>query len=166
MDSPAQLIQDLREIAQSVDTSSILQTQDRVTATLTIHHEHQGEGPVGAEFRFSNMLESFGEQPENRRIKVTNKWTPLKFAYLEDSQIGYIVIDNGAGRNLMVLSTQEEKDLHSRQVVRLMINKSVKLVVRPGRFILVEIEHDKKHGPLQIKCDVGTCNVKVWAFPK
>jgi hypothetical protein len=146
------------------DEAHPLEHKDRLTCAFSMTHEHIGYQPMGCDIRFSDMLESFDEQPVMRRITVTKEEKPLDLGHLEPEHIGYIVVESRVGKSLLKIPSEEEKAVHKQQTIRIRSNgDGMGLMVPPGKFICVCLEDPSD---LWISCDVGTCKAVLWIYPR
>lgn len=142
-----------------------LQTRDRLTAQVNIYHEHWGEQPVAAHCSTQRFLDT-QEQPFQRRITVGPEWVPLSRAWgtmLES--VGVILLENRAGRSLMVTPTDEEWEVIQDSVIQVAIQKEAHFPfarIVAGAFLLLEPEEPEL---LHVRCPHPT-PLLVWAFPR
>lgn len=100
---------------------------DRITVTGFIHHEHAGDKPITISLMASLMLKTI-HQPVMRRLEVGPKSTNISTEWIPTKDVGLIVVENRAGKNMLVNPNKEEKIRIDKQV--LLINGVIEL--RPG----------------------------------
>ncbi len=83
-----------------------LETHDRVTMTLSAHHQHHGNDPTSCAGRYNRFLE-FIEDPYKRNIKVSPTKTKLDVGWLEEP--AYLFIENRVGLTKSTIPSPEEK---------------------------------------------------------
>ncbi len=116
-----------------------LETHDRVTMTLSAHHQHHGNDPTSCAGRYNRFLE-FIEDPYKRNIKVSPTKTKLDVGWLEEP--AYLFIENRVGLTKSTIPSPEEKAEDEAQIVELYLDKGSDnpVLIRPfGGFIFLEV---------------------------
>jgi len=131
----------LRALARPVEIRQDQVRKDRLTATVTVNHELYGEQPTSAAHQFSALLEEGGE-PYIRKLLIPTEWQRLDMQWVTNP--GFIAIENRAGLGMAVNPSAEERERLTKQVILVGFGTEeaaddVPLVVRPGRFMAVEL---------------------------
>lgn len=105
---------------------------DRLTVQLTVYHQRCGENPTSITPSFVAALEEV-EQPYSRQLKVGTEWMLLDFGWLEGKQ-GEIIIENRAGKGLIVTPSKAQQELTKRQylIIGIEDDKDSSNIVRAG----------------------------------
>jgi hypothetical protein len=135
---------------------------DRLTAQLTIVHEHCCEPPIPIHPQFTRLLETT-EQVWGRRQKVNCTPTPLDLGWLKDLPISYLILVNNAGLGGTANPTEEEKRIIDETVIQLRDSDGLNLWrIRPrGGFHAGE---PGAPGTLVVSCPHNT-EIMVYAIP-
>lgn len=93
--------------------------KDRLTLVASIYHEHPGEEPFSFAFQASRSLPSCDDQVYQRRLTLSEIWTPLDLGWFKDTpeRIGYICIENLEGRIKHTYPTEEQRREMAKKVV-------------------------------------------------
>lgn len=135
--------------------------QDRVTITFQLSHEHVGASPFSVAQSFATLLQQ-QEQPYHRRITLLDDGVPIPLDTGWINTPGMLVIDNKSGTGLQVNPSPEERERMANQVIRVLVNDIPCFVVRPGRFLFVELDRAAApHIALQAEGGVVPCCVYV-----
>lgn len=116
-----------------------LDNNDRVTITLSAHHQHVNTDPISCNGRYSRFLDNI-EDPYQRNIKVSPQGTALDTGWLEKP--AYVFIENRVGLNRSVNPTPEEKKEDELQVIHLYADEDCQnpIIIRPnGGFTFLEV---------------------------
>lgn len=144
-------------VTNKVRNRSPLETHDRMTAALTIHHESLGENPVSVESRWWDLLET-REQPYERRIVVTPEGVDMDFGHVQNP--GMVVIQNRTGQGLQTNPSEEQKKDNRLQIL---IIEPGGWIVRPGRAHVGDVSHCDK---LRMRSLRGDLRITVVVFPR
>ena len=114
--------------------------RDRLTATLSMVHQHSGERPVHVQGNFTASLSNI-IQPVERRLIVGTAWKPIDLGWFADQtdKIGYVEFENAARVGLLVNPTDEEREDLKNQILWIAFApdpacEEPDWIVRPGRF--------------------------------
>ena len=91
---------------------------DRITVAGNIYHQSTEGDPTQVSLNFERILETH-EQVFHRRLKVGEDWMPLipERCWLQNDQVGMIVVRNDEGRYPSVQPSREEGDELQRKVL-------------------------------------------------
>lgn len=120
-----------------------LETHDRVTISLSAHHQHHGNDPTTCTGRYNRFLNVI-EDPYKRNIKVSPVKTKLDVGWLEEPS--YLFIENRVGLTRSTIPSPEEKAEDERQVVELYLDKDSNnpILIRPfGGFTFIELTNPR-----------------------
>ena len=125
------------EVQQS-RSPQLTPTQDRITAVLNMYHEHHGEQPFCVPCTFSSATSTV-EQPFSRRVTVEKDPIPLDTGWIDD--VGYILLENKTGESPQTIPSEEEEEELALTILKVTAgNGGIGMLVRPGRFLFVELE--------------------------
>lgn len=114
-------------------------THDRLTLILSGHLEHHQEAAESIGFTGSVNLDHQQQLYGPRRMKVGKTPKPLDLGWIEVP--GLVLIENTAGRKRTTHPSAEEITALALELVFLYCKDGGgRLIVRPGRFNLVEFE--------------------------
>lgn len=82
--------------------------KDRATIILRVHHQCQDEGVTTGGCSYDEELET-DHEAYGRRLTVGEEWQPLDFGWVPVEDVGMVVVENLAGRNLRVNPTDDER---------------------------------------------------------
>ena len=141
---------------------SPLETADRMTFKMNIHHEHLHEQPYSIEGGWSHFMET-KESPMGKRLTVESS-TPQEVNLSFMSSVGVIVIENRAGLNKSRTPTAEEREAVAKQIIIVSLGGGPGLIVRPGCLQIMEpVDSEVK---LLLSTQGDPTEVKVHVFPK
>lgn len=106
---------------------------DRLTAHLSMVHEHRGHRPIEVTGLFSEHLE-FREQPFVRRTKMGKEEIVLDTSWV-GSAVGYVVIINDSGSVITQNPTKEEVEENKRKII--VVNEAFE--IHPKKFFVAQI---------------------------
>lgn len=121
---PTSTIDNLIKKAKKVEPKKLLEEHDRLTIQGHVHLEHLGSEPLNVPITFSRLTQTM-HQPVVRRIVVPASYTPLPCEWIPANDVGMIVIENRAGKGMLVQPTKEEKELIARQVIEVTTAKDI-----------------------------------------
>lgn len=90
--------------------------KNRTTVILRVHHQCRDEGVTTAGCTYDDELET-SHEAYGRRLTATSEWQPLDFGWIPPQDVGRIIIENLAGRNLQVNPTADERRAIADQVL-------------------------------------------------
>ena len=91
--------------------------RNRATTILRVHHQCLEEGVTTGGTSFDEELET-SHDAYGRRLEATSEWQPLDFGWVPASDVGMVVIENLAGRNLPINPTESEREQIADQVIQ------------------------------------------------
>lgn len=143
--------------------SSEIKSYDRITMHLIINHDHVGSNPKQVIGIFQGYLET-KEQPYERRLTVGTVWSPIETGWLQYSDVGLLFLINKAGTGLMVNPSPEEREALADKVVEVSFGKNkADLIVRPGRFIPIEVKDIRK---VSLRAPNDPVEIELTLFPR
>ena len=157
-------VTELKERARAA--GPVLESQDRITASVAIHHEHHGSQPFSQTAQFSAMLETI-EQPYTRRMVVDDAWQSLDAGWV--GKPGYVLIENRAGGAMTRKPSEEELEELKLQVLFVSASSGAgvhhrdEFIIRPGRFFAAELAEGCV---LRIRAAKPKTQIAVHVFPR
>ena len=134
---------------------------DRLTAQLSVYHEHCGDDPIAVNSHFSNPLETVC-QPLSRRLTVSNKWQCINPQWVE--QVGYIVIENRVGKDKSLRRSKEQIEADKGRILQIRCAENVPgWLVHPGHFFMAYPENIHT---LQMRAALGVVDIQLVVMPK
>ncbi len=101
-----------------------MQPKNRVTVVEQVAFQPFGEQPVSVSRAYARELDS-DQQFYKRTLKVGEEWQRLDCGWLDECDIGLIVICNEAGTNLQRVPTKEERAAIEAQVLEVSYNPAL-----------------------------------------
>lgn len=121
--------------------------KDRVTAVLSVTHQHCCIDPVDIRPKFEYDPE-FVEEPYKRRKSVNREWVPLDLGWLSD-RAGLVVLENWGTKKPQTMPTREQREAEKDKILEIgIMNGNVYkrvMIVRPGLFQVVELDPEVKY---------------------
>lgn len=154
-------LDELKRMAEANPPDQVLEDVDRITANINVYHEHHGEQPHPAASAFSAFLETI-EQPYGRRVRLqAGEPVALETGWVE--RVGMVLIENRTGKAKKKNPTEEEKADIAKRVVRVTAGGGPGWIVRPGRFMFVEVEDASS---VMLQCLHETADLYLNIFPR
>lgn len=109
--------------------------QGRITVTMGVHFQKGPDEPQSTSGAFHFYTESDQEEVyRRRRLKAEQGHSiPLETGWIPIDEVGIVVIENLAGKNLKVNPTEEEQKEFAKQVIDVMFNESSGIEIKPGQ---------------------------------
>jgi hypothetical protein len=137
---------------------------DRLTMVLQMHHEHYGDNPHSVEARAWRLLGSTEVESWSKRVTVKDEWMPLPLGWVEESEVGYIVLENLEGKATLVIPSQEEKDELAKRIVQIgHPDNVVNIEVHPG---FPQQLLPTSASKLMVRCLSQSASCRIHVFPK
>ena len=117
-----------------------IDTRVRLTIIEQLYHQVPEEEAQSYRVTYTRLINS-DEQPFSRYITLKeNEKIPLDCGWVE-SPPSLVIIENLAGKNLLQIPTEEEKEEITQQVIHVLFGESEKgIIIRPGEFLKMEPE--------------------------
>lgn len=155
------------ELPEGILTGNVVpkDVPDRLTLILQMHHQHEGDQATTIESRPWMALESKDVEPYSRRPKVTEEWQRLDTGWVgQQDAVGYIVVENLAGKGLQLHPSPEQAAEIAKQVVEIRLGKTGEghLLVLPGW----PQQFYPKGKDVYLRCQSGEASCRVTIIPK
>lgn len=155
---------DLETIATPSKSTAV--DKDRITAKITMHHEHCCDTPTSIETGFSEFLES-KVTPYNRIVQLKeDSWRGLAVDWIEEEggQVGYVAIFNKRQRLMTNPSDEEKKLIKEKNIlISLRSDETVDIEVGYGKFCVLT---PKQARSLKLKSARGVLEAQIVLFPR
>jgi len=138
---------------------------DRFTAQLAVYHESCGNPTEQVTVQTSVMLKTKEQTYQRRKMLTDGEWSLLDYGWLASYDVGYIVIENHAGRGLQVNPLPEERERLARQKVFVSCNHECgsDWEVPPGGMF---IAHPSSVFKIRLRASEGLIPITITAFPR
>lgn len=145
-----------------VRINSGLSSLDRMTATVQLMHEQQGEEPQACQVAFS-LLQQSSHQTYKRRQSVGPEWELLDTGWVPSGEVGYILIENKPP-TYTYIPTEEVKELDAQRVayIKLTPQNVAGWVILPNGVFFAQAGA----APIYVRSDIEGTRLNITVLPK
>ena len=137
--------------------------QDRLTVVLRVHHQYKMEQAVMAGGGYDDMLET-SHEAYARRLQADEQWSEFDFGWIPNKDVGIVVVENLAGKNLQLNPTEEQRKLIADQVLEVKhAGDSIPLLIPPRA---PQAIYSPRPWLLRIRCQAKPTRYKITVLPR
>lgn len=153
-------IEQLKEKALNRPLKESIKPVNRLSIVKRITHEPLEDAPK--QFTSSSSENLSGEEECYSRRKVLGEqWEKLDLGFLDETSVGYVIIENLEGMFLHTNPSEEEKALLPKK--RILIKSDFGIFIPPGQMFDC---HPSDVSKIEIRAELGPIKYKVHILPR